>query len=221
MAEVNRANSKSIAPNEISVFGPAPILEGENAQAYNELLARVSGDIKAKGIIGEILVKDFVDLTWEILRWRRLIAAQLSKSVEPLLPKYLGRTRRRKISSIEAFAITDISSFQTIPRSAYKLAKKWAAGDPAAVDRVSKILASKNVTMERIMADALMENLDTIERVDRLITIAEGRRNSILREIDRRRAALAENLRAIANDVEDAEFEVVDSVAVGIDEKAA
>ena len=37
--------------------------------------------------------------------------------------------------------------------------------------------------------------LEYIERIDRLTTIAESRRNSSLREIDRRRAVLGETLR--------------------------
>jgi hypothetical protein len=42
--------------------------------------------------------------------------------------------------------------------------------------------------MDELMADELAENLDDIERIDRLTTIAESRRNDSLREIERRRA---------------------------------
>ncbi len=40
-----------------------------------------------------------------------------------------------------------------------------------------------------LMVGELTDELDNIERIDRLITIAENRRNGMLREIDRRRAA--------------------------------
>jgi hypothetical protein len=40
--------------------------------------------------------------------------------------------------------------------------------------------------MDSFMADALTEKLDYIERIDRLTTIAESRRNASLNEIDRR-----------------------------------
>ena len=59
------------------------------------------------------------------------------------------------------------------------------------------------------MAKALAEQLGNIERIDRLITIAETRRNTMLREIDRRRAALSEALRRQVQEVE-AEFEVIE-----------
>ena len=51
--------------------------------------------------------------------------------------------------------------------------------------------------------------LDKIERIDRLITIAENRRNAMLREIDRRRAVLGQGLRRQVEEVE-GEFEVIE-----------
>ena len=51
--------------------------------------------------------------------------------------------------------------------------------------------------------------LDKIERIDRLITVAETRRNAMLREIDRRRAALGQALRRQVEEVE-GEFEVIE-----------
>jgi hypothetical protein len=59
------------------------------------------------------------------------------------------------------------------------------------------------------MAKALPRELDYIERIDRLITIAENRRDASLREIDRRRAVLGEALRRQVQEVE-GEFEVVE-----------
>ena len=40
--------------------------------------------------------------------------------------------------------------------------------------------------MDTFMADALAEKLDDIERINRLATITESRRNASLHEIDRR-----------------------------------
>ena len=61
------------------------------------------------------------------------------------------------------------------------------------------------------MADALAEKLDNIERIDRLATIAESRRNASLHEIDRRRAVLGETLRQSVQEIEDAEFKVIET----------
>jgi hypothetical protein len=61
------------------------------------------------------------------------------------------------------------------------------------------------------MIQTLAEEFDDIERIDRLTTIAENRRNSMLREIDRRRAVLDEPLRRQVQEVE-AEFEVIEKI---------
>ena len=60
------------------------------------------------------------------------------------------------------------------------------------------------------MADALAEKLDSIERFDRLITIVESR-NASLHEIERRRAILGETLRRSVQEIEDGEFEVIET----------
>jgi hypothetical protein len=65
--------------------------------------------------------------------------------------------------------------------------------------------------MHDIMAEGLRESIDDTERIDRLITIAENRRNVSLREIDRRRAALGDALRRSVQEAEDAEFEVIET----------
>jgi hypothetical protein len=46
----------------LDLFGPAPLFEGENAVAYDELLARISGAVKPTDIFEEIWVRDIVDV---------------------------------------------------------------------------------------------------------------------------------------------------------------
>ncbi len=48
-----------------------------------------------------------------------------------------------------------------------------------------------------------------------MTTIAEGRRNACLREIDRRRPAFGETLRRSVQDVEDSKFEVIETTPEG------
>jgi hypothetical protein len=206
----DQTNSKSEALTENSMFGPAPILEGEDTWAYNELLARVSGDVKPTGIIEEIWVRDVVDLTWENFRWRRLKAALFSKAISFALLERLAPLMRRKSTKTDGTtSILAPTSLMSTSSSARKLARKWATRDPAAVNKVNKLLASANVTMDQVMAGALIKEFNNIERIDRLIAIAEGQRDAILREVDRHRATLAETLRTTVEDVEEAEFEII------------
>jgi hypothetical protein len=54
-----------------------------------------------------------------------------------------------------------------------------------------------------------VDELESIERLDRLIASADARRNTAFRELERHRANLARALRDASNDVVDAEFEDV------------
>jgi hypothetical protein len=95
------------------------------------------------------------------------------------------------------------------PRKAEELIQDYVRRKPTAIKLVDKLLAGANSSIDALMVGELPGALDNIERIDRLITIAEGRRNGMLREIDRRRAVLGEALRRKVQEVE-AEFEVVD-----------
>jgi hypothetical protein len=80
-----------------------------------------------------------------------------------------------------------------------------------AVTLIDELLTSGGKSMDTLIAEALAEELNHIERIDRLTAIAESRRNASLREIDRRRAVLGETLRRSMQEVEDAEFEVIET----------
>jgi hypothetical protein len=67
------------------------------------------------------------------------------------------------------------------------------------------------MSIDILLADAVAEELDHIERIDRLTTVAEGRRNASLLEIDRRRAVLGETLRRSVEEIEDAEFKAIET----------
>ena len=85
---------------------------------------------------------------------------------------------------------------------AEELAHKYARCEPRTVKLINKLLARESVNIEALTVEALAEDLDYIERIDRLTTVAEGRRNTCLREIDRRRAVLGETLRRNVQEVE-------------------
>jgi len=159
-----------------SRFGPPPILPGEDAEAYDELLMRASGGIKPTDAIEELWLRDYVALAWEIVRLRRfkesLIASALPDALRTVLKIHKVSDRRANI-----------------------LVKKWRAQGPTAKDEIRKTLASLNLTFDDVLAQAFLIQIEQIERIDRLITIAEARRNDVLREIDRHRASSAQKMR--------------------------
>ena len=243
-----RSKSKSItsapAPvQRLALFGPPLLLEGEDAAAYDALLARICAAVKPVDIIDEMFVNDLVVLQWEVLRWRRLKSALIRARVLEALEEFLcpvldyelyaedlAETLRKnleedqtrnfaklaqrcarnepdavdKVNALLAAAGEHDLSWIVQANRAKKLAQGYARREPRAVKQVNELLDAAGRTMDDLMAEALAKELDNIERIDRLTTIAETRRNASLREIDRRRAVLGEALRRSVQEVEDA-----------------
>lgn len=183
----------------LDFYGPPPLLEGEDSAAYNELLARISGAVKPTDVLEEIWVRDIVDLTWEVFRWRRhkanLITATTHQGVKAVLKPLVGAS------------------------DADVLAKAWAQRDANAVKEVKKKLATAGLKMDAAVAQTVAVNLAEIERFDRMIMNAEMRRNAVLREVDRHRQSLGQALRRASDEVE-AEYEEVKAPQIE-DRKAA
>jgi hypothetical protein len=196
---MNSANPKpSITPTSpperagrLALFGPPPLLEGEDTTAYDELLVRISGAVKPADILEEIWVRDVVDLVWEAFRLRRLKAnlmtAVAHEGVEKILTPRLGWSR------------------------ANDLAKAWARRERDAIKQVDELLASAGLTMDAVMSQTLSLKLDDIDRIERLIATAEGRRNAILREVDRHRTTWGQNVRRAVQQIEGAEIKVIET----------
>jgi hypothetical protein len=125
-----------------------------------------------------------------------------------------------KVNEILAAIDLDIDAVAKIAkaRKAEALARDYVRRKPGAIKLINELLARASLSIDALMVRSLPEQLDNIERIDRLITIAETRRNAMLREIDRRRAALGEALRRQMEEVE-GEFEVIEKAPA--EEKSA
>ena len=100
-------------------------------------------------------------------------------------------------------------------RRAGQLAQEFARGERRAITLVQQQLADAGLDMDALVVKEIQgRNLGLIERIDRLITIAESRRNSSLREIDRRRAALGQTLRRSVQEIEDDKLKVIETTPV-------
>jgi hypothetical protein len=101
-----------------------------------------------------------------------------------------------------------------LARKATDLTNEYHQHEPAAVKLVDGLLAATGSSIHSLMLQAMTSLLDYIERIDRLITLAEIRRDASLREIDRRRATLAGRLRKSLRDVEEDQVELVEATPV-------
>jgi sugar-specific transcriptional regulator TrmB len=90
-----------------------------------------------------------------------------------------------------------------------EMAAGWYKREEKAVKEVEKILREADLSMDVVTAVALRSSLDDVERIERMIISAEARRNAVLREVARYRAAFAEDLRRNSPNVRDAEFSEV------------
>jgi hypothetical protein len=66
--------SPDIPAHVVELLGPAPLLKGENLKQYQALLSEIARTVKPAEIMEWLWVKDIVDLTWDIRRYRRLKA---------------------------------------------------------------------------------------------------------------------------------------------------
>jgi hypothetical protein len=178
----------------LALFGPPPLFEGEDPQTYDQLLTKISTAVMLTDIVDEILGRDCVDLTIEVLRLRRvranLIMVNAYKGLAETLVPLVGRLR------------------------AEILAGGWAAHKSDVVEEVNKILTSAGLTTDSILAQTFSVKLDDIERIEHLIALAETRRNAAFREIDRRRQTLGQKQRRAAQQLADDQFRLIESTPI-------
>jgi hypothetical protein len=98
----------------LALFGPPPLLEGEDAAAYDELLVRISGAVKPTDIFEEIWIREIVDLVWGAFRLRRLKAnlmtAVTHQGLTAILEPWIGWTDAPNLA--EAWAARQRSAHQ-------------------------------------------------------------------------------------------------------------
>src|SRR5262245_51718677 len=173
-----------------TLFGPPPLLDGEDPKIYDQLLAQVSTTVMPEDILEDIWVRDVVDLTIEVLRLRRLKASLMTANA------YKGLTE----------TLTPLVGWS----QAETLAEGWAARKADVVEEVNKALASDGLTTDSILAQTFSFKLNDIERIEHMMALAEARRNATLREIDRHRQTLGQKLRRAAQQLEDGQFRAIE-----------
>jgi hypothetical protein len=194
---IGRSTVTDVVSRVIGV-APAPLLPGESKAEYVGVAERVIGAAPPTDAIEEFLIRDVIDLTWEILRLRRLKAGVLRAS-----------TRRGIAKVMDSIGYREHIGFPE------RLAESWAEGDKDAKDKVAAALEKAQLTMEDVMAQTLALGIDSFERIDRMVSSSEARRNNALREIGSHREALGAAVRRASDEIQDAVFQDVETGAVG------
>jgi hypothetical protein len=147
--------------------------------------------VKPADVLEEIWLQDVVDLSWEVVKLRRMKAEFLNSSAHRGLRKVLDGLLGWKESQ--------------------DLTAQWAGRDPDAVKLVEGSLSAAGMTMNTVMAQTLAASINEVERIERLTAAAELRRNAVLREIADYRSVFAAHLRRATSDIQDVEFKVISS----------
>lgn len=187
-------------------FGPAPLLAGEDSAAYNELLLQVSSAVKPADVLEEIWVRDITDLEWDVLRLRRLKASILNLETRQGLVTSLDRLvenedKDERGEDADEDGAGGAEEDDGISDNE-QLVIAWSKRSPNAVKQVGALLAAQALSIDEIIAEALSDKIDSIERIDRMITMAEARRNTMIREIDRHRQAFGASLGRAVKQIE-------------------
>lgn len=171
------------------IFGPAPLLPGEDTAAYDELLVQASSLVRPADLIEQIWLEDFIDWVWQTQRLRRFREGELAAAL------------RRELQG------TILKSSELTEDETDDLIGRWRAQQSGSMEQVELILSIANLTFEVVFAKAFRDVIHVLERIDRLIATAEARRNAVLREMERRRASLAGASREAVRQFESAETE--------------
>ena len=174
------------------MLGKPPLLATEDPNQYDALLTELAREVRPSDFIEWLWVKDIADLTWDIMRYRRIKASYVD-----------GRFR---------FALAD-QLFWALQRDkrdneANKLADDFIANANTKEKR-DKWLKAHGVNAESITATSFDAAVDKLEVIEHLLASVEHRRNNALHEIERRRNALGRALRQTSDQMIESEAPLV------------
>ncbi len=189
--------STSKAVSEHSLFGPPPLLEGDDVAASDEFYGRVCAAIKPVDVIDEMLIADIVARELEILRLRRWKLNRIQErgleALQDFLRKELDYEHYQK-----RFADDLTETLQSnLPKQnaedvARILARDCAQNKSYAVDEVNKVLDrighSMNYMLRQAQADEAQELTQkcrrrepaTVKSVDELLAAGGRSINSLI-----------------------------------------
>lgn len=151
------------------LFGPPPLLRGENEALYAALLAEVDSMIEPKTIMDRIDVRDITDKIWESQRYKRL---------EPQLIES---------ASISALAHLLAPIFGLDHQRGFEAANMYYGRDALQRKTAAQLLSHYKITDEMILAKALAQVGGHVGNIDRLITARERSRHNVFKDYQRRR----------------------------------
>jgi hypothetical protein len=167
-----------------SLLPKAPLLITESEDEFDRIRDALNQEIKPRGIIEEMYVADIAHLVWEVFRLRRCKAGIVNAAFRTALQTVLSQVLRT-VEDWELFELED---------GAARIARKWFS-DPDSKQKVAELLRQFELDETAIEAEAIRSSAEDIDRIDRLLTSAEARRDRALVCVARYRGDLGALLR--------------------------
>jgi hypothetical protein len=166
------------APAELRSFAePSLLLPGEDLRDYEVLRQMIVDDIQPQTNIEWLWTLDLVELSWEILRYRRLKKSILDVHRATAIEAILRRLDGEGMPA-EVMPMVHLQSKRT--------AAEWRDDRDAASETEARLRRSKFDNIE-INAEVFVQARASFEMFDRLTQLAQTRRIGLLREISLRR----------------------------------
>lgn len=157
-----------------TLLGEPALLMGERKQDYLALQKKIEAVIVPRDYIEIIFVRDLTDLTWKILRLRRL---------EPAI-----------IHSAHGVAIYNLMEAITgDDQEALSASRAWESGNKETREAMPGYLQERGYSADDLNARAIALMSPILEMLERIGANSEIRRNEILRQIERRREMIIVN----------------------------
>jgi hypothetical protein len=147
-----------------------PCLITESSDELASMCEEVNQEIKPAGFIERIFVEDVVALIWDIQRLRRSKTAIINAAFLAALQGILA----------QLLCPRDFDDSYEHEHAAEDLARSWFDNKEAKT-RVATLLRNFGLDERAIEAEAFRLRVDDLERLDRMLALAEVRRDRALR----------------------------------------
>jgi hypothetical protein len=169
-----------------TLFAKPPLLMTESAEDFAALNAALTNEIKPRGIVERIYVADIAVLVLDISRLRRCRVGIVNTAFKDALSETVYRLAGEPDMGTPEREWVDAVSLDWFSK-------------PKAKKEVLKLLKEFQLDESAIEAEAIRSKISELEALDRMLTLAESRRNKALRSIADYRDGFAKQLREVSD----------------------
>jgi hypothetical protein len=181
-------STRNMASAETDTSRHPLVLSTEKVDDFLALQADLEQEISPKGAIERMYVHDVAAQVWDILRFRNAKTAIINTAFASALLAIIQRIMPTSEIMLDA--------------EAERLAHGWFVEQKTRIE-VEELLAAHDLDDQSVAAEALRQVAPELERLDRMLTNYEVRRDRALQNIQDLRAGLAKRVRQASDRVLD------------------